>query len=440
MEHAAWEMPRGEKGARVWSMAAYTSDGRLGKLLRRVLTSLAFAFAGDPYRPAILNLLFWSSLLVTYVFHVSGFFVDDVKLRFGPVPFTLVIGVLAALWLALPWDPRASRRRKLVAPAFMLVLFALIFLLTDGGWFVLVFPFVFANATFLFGIRGSIAYAAAPLAISFFSIWAFPYPGSDVGDAFRDTAGLAVLAAFAIGICAAVVEARRRREETEDLLWELESAHAELERYAERVKELTVAEERARMSREMHDSLGHYLTVINVGLQNAQRFKEKRPEAAWQEIEEAKGLTREALSEVRRWVRALKPLAMEERAGPEALAALARSFEGTGFDVCFTVEGSERELSGEAELVLYRALQEGLTNALKHSKARRVTASLAFGVESVSLTVADDGEGAPEGASEKGFGLATLGERSGALGGVLSAGNSPEGGFALRVELPMETR
>ena len=426
------------KAAKVQGMASYTSGGGLGKLLGRGRTLLAFAFAGDPYRPAILNFLFWGSLLVTYVFHVSGFFVDDVELRFGPVPFTLVMGILAALWLALPWDPHAGLRRKLVAPAFMLVLFALIFLLTDGGWFVLIFPFVFANATFLFGIRGSIVYAVAPLAISFVSIWTFPYPGSGVAYASRDTAGLAVLAAFAIGICAAMVEARRRREETVALLGELESAHAELGRYAERVKELTVAEERARMSREMHDSLGHYLTVINVGLQNAQSFREKRPEAAWEEVEEARDLTREALSEVRRWVRALKPLALEERAGPEAMAALAHSFEGTGFDVRFAVEGREAELSGEAELVLYRALQEGLTNALKHSGARRVTASLAFGEGSVSLTVTDDGECAPEGASEKGFGLATLGERAQALGGVLSAGNGPEGGYSLRVELPME--
>src|SRR3712207_6025190 len=112
-------------------MAAHTSEGRLDKLLRHGWAFLTSAFAGDPYRPAILNVLFWCALLVTYLFHVSGFFVDEVKLRFGPTPFTLAMGVLAVLWLALPWDPRASRRRKLVAPAFMLVLFALIFLFTD---------------------------------------------------------------------------------------------------------------------------------------------------------------------------------------------------------------------------------------------------------------------------------------------------------------------
>src|SRR5918997_96114 len=417
-------------------MAPYTSGGGMGELIRRARGVLPPPFVGDPYPPPKLQPPFLGSFLATYGFHVSGLFAEVAKLRFGPVPFTLAMGALAALWLSLPGGRRAGGRGEVGGAALLLGLFALIFVFTDGGWFVLVFPFLFANATFLFGIRGSIAYAALPLAISFFSIWTFQYPGSGAAYASRDTAGLAVLAAFAIGICAAMVEARRRREETEGLLAELASAHAELGRYAEKVKDLTVADERARMSREMHDSLGHYLTVINVGLHNAQRFREKKPEAAWEEVEDAKALTREALSEVRRWVRAMKPLVLEEKAGPEALAALAQSFEGTGFDVRFWVEGVERELPGEAELVLYRVLQEGLTNALKHSKAPRVTASLAFAEGGVSLTVADDGEGALDGASEKGFGLATLAERAEAMGGVFGAGNSPGGGFALRVDLP----
>lgn len=430
-------MTGGAKAAKVHRMDSYIPENGSDK---KGLQRAFLAFAGDPRRPEIVNVLFWASLLVTYAFHVSGLFVEDVEMRFGAAPFTLAMVVLAALWMALPWDRSASVRRKLVAPAFMAVLFSLIFFFTDGGWFVLIFPFVFANAVFLFGVQGGLAYAAAPLAISFFSIWAFPYPGSNAGDAFRDTAGLAVLAAFTIVICAAMAEARRRREETEALLGELESAHDELRRYAERVKELTVAEERARMSREMHDSLGHYLTVINVGLQNARRFRDKKPDAAWEEVEEARALTHEALSEVRRWVRAMKPLALDESAGPEAMSALARSFDGTGLDVRFTVGGVRTELPGETELVLYRALQEGLTNALKHAAARRVSATLAFEEKNVRLTVADDGEGAPEGASEKGFGLAALRERAEALGGVLVAGGDPEGGFALRVELPVESR
>lgn len=259
------------------------------------------------------------------------------------------------------------------------------------------------------------------------------------------------LAAFAVGASAALVEARRRREETEELLGELEAAHAELRRYSARVRDLTVAEERARMAREMHDSVGHYLTVVNVGLENAQRFRTTRPDAAWEEVGQAKNLTREALAETRRWVRALKPLTLEDRAGPDAMAALARSFEGTGWAVGFDVAGAPRDLPGETELVLYRALQEGLTNALRHANAQRVRASLAFDDGDgghVRLTVADDGRGAPDdtaGATREhppdgGFGLAALHERAEAAGGTVSPASAPDGGFVLRVELPVEGR
>ena len=88
--------------------------------------------------------------------------------------------------------------------------------------------------------------------------------------------------------------------------------------------------------------------------------------------------------------------------------------------------------------MLYRATQEALTNAAKHSRARRVRVSLAFEPEETRLVVADDGEGVPEGRAEGGFGLAALRERVDALGGTLAAGNRPEGGFALEIVLPRE--
>ena len=227
-----------------------------------------------------------------------------------------------------------------------------------------------------------------------------------MGDAFRDTAGLAVLAAFAIGICAAMVEARRRgrrprtcsvssRRPTPN--WSATPGQG-VDRWRGAGPDVSGD---ARLPGPLPDR-------DRVGLQNAQRFREKRPEAAWAEVEEARSLTREALSEVRHLGACAQAAALEDRASPEAMAALARSFEGTGLDVRFAVEGSEG--SPAQPSWSSTPLQEGLTNVLKHSSARRVAALLTFGAESVSLTVADDGEGVPEEAAEEGFGLATLGE------------------------------
>src|SRR5918997_3352424 len=109
-------------------MAPYTSGGGMGELIRRARAFLAPAFVGDPYRPAILNLLFWGSFLATYGFHVSGLFAEVAKLRFGPVPFTLAMGALAALWLALPWGRGAGGRGEVVGPPLLLGLVSLFFL------------------------------------------------------------------------------------------------------------------------------------------------------------------------------------------------------------------------------------------------------------------------------------------------------------------------
>ena len=245
-------------------------------------------------------------------------------------------------------------------------------------------------------------------------------------------------AAFMVGICAAVVEATGRREQALVLLEDLESANVELRANAARVRDLSVSEERARMAREIHDSVGHHLTVINLQLQNARRFRERRPEEAWEEVEGARELALEALSEVRRSVRALKPLAVEGKTGAGSLAALARNLDGIGIEVSFETEGEERELPESAELALYRAMQEGLTNAAKHAKARRVRTKLSFSEGDVRLVVADDGEGAGgRGEADGGFGLRALKERVEILGGTITWGDRPEGGFALVVRLPV---
>jgi len=354
------------------------------------------------------------------------------------VPVSVAAVILIVSWLLLPWDPRTDARRKLLALSFFVAAAFALCQTTNILWSLPLYSIAVADGVFVFGFGRGTVLAAATLPLAFVSGYIYlPQDVRFAGAAFL--AGTMVpVAAFVVGICKTVVEAERSRQEARALLGELEHANAELRHQAGKVRELAISEERARIAREVHDSVGHHLTAINLQLQNAERFGEKDPDRARRKVREARESTLLALAEVRRSVRALKPPALEERSGVAALAALARSFNGAGPEVSFELKGEERVLSGETELALYRATQEALTNAAKHSRARRVRVRLAFEPEKTRLVVADDGDGAPEGRPEGGFGLAALRERVEALGGTLAAGNRPEGGFALEILLPME--
>jgi len=393
---------------------------------------------GASRRPGIFVLLFWSALaaaLATWAFDLFG-----EGRRFGPVPVTAAAVALAAAWLLLPWDPRTATRRKLLSFCFFVSAAFALCQTTTILWALPLYSIAVADGVFLFGFRRGTVLAAVTLPLAFATGYVYLHHDNRfAGAAFL--AGIMVpVAGFVVGICKAVLDAEESRREARALLRELEGANAELKRQAGKAKELAISEERARIAREVHDSVGHHLTAINLQLQNAERFGEKDPERSRQKVREARESTLAALAEVKRSVRALKPPALEERSGVAALAALARSFDGAGPDVSFELVGEERMLSEEAELALYRATQEGLTNAAKHSGSRRVRLRVAFEPEETRLVVADDGVGAPEGTPGGGFGLAALRERVEALGGTLAAGNRPEGGFALEIVLPLEGR
>ncbi|NUW40939.1 sensor histidine kinase [Nonomuraea rhodomycinica] len=320
--------------------------------------------------------------------------------------FAVNIALVLGLWLVLPWS-RGHRGRRLASPAFLVATFAL-GLTGSAGTHVPLTLLAIANVAFVFGMRMAAAILAGQAAL----MSAIPLAvGRPMADVLREVGFLVVFAAFVLGMVASVLRARQ---------------------LAERVRELTVAQERGRMAAEMHDSIGHHLTVIKMGLENAERFRDRRPEAAWDEVRQAKELTAAALADARRWVRALRPLALDGHLGSAALERLADSFSGTGVAVSFDVTGTERLLGPDTELVLYRVLQEGLTNALRHAGARFVRGSLAFEKGKVVLVVADDGKGHGQG---RGFGLSSLAERVEALGGTLSSGNAARG-FELRAELP----
>ncbi|RBQ19570.1 sensor histidine kinase [Spongiactinospora rosea] len=380
----------------------------MARLVRR--GEARWMWLGDPDRPTLINVVFWVVLLAT---------VGDHMLRpaetLYSVLFAINIVVVVGLWLVLPWRP-ATRHRFI--PLLFLPATIALGMTGSYGTHLLLTLIGTAGIAFVYGMRLALAALAGMLAFIVAGTLLF---NRTMQEALLQAGVVGVFAIFVLGMTSAILEARLRRAEAQALL--------------ERVRELAVAEERARMGAEMHDSIGHHLTVIKVGLENAERYRERRPDAAWQEVRQAKEVTAEALADARRWVRALRPLALDGRVGSAALEQLAASFDGTGLSVTFEVEGPERPLDPDVELVLYRVLQEGLTNALRHAEAREVHGRLTFGEDRVTLVINDDGKGGErDGAG--GFGLPSLAERTRALRGVLTAGNAEGGGFELRAELP----
>jgi signal transduction histidine kinase len=159
------------------------------------------------------------------------------------------------------------------------------------------------------------------------------------------------------------------------------------------------------------------------------------PARAEQTLAKAQQLSQEALGDVRRSVAALRVAPADRPALPEALAELADAAQAAGLPTEVVVLGSARPLDPLEEQALYRAAQEGLTNARKHAQATGATLTLDFGdADRVRLTVADDGRGAST--TDGGFGLVGLRERVQLVGGSLTLRTAPGAGLALIVEVP----
>lgn len=258
-------------------------------------------------------------------------------------------------------------------------------------------------------------------------------------------AGWRELPSFLGGMSAAIVfvliftevamgEAASRRE-SERLGEELAEANRRLSAYAVEVEELATTRERSRLAREIHDSLGHYLTVVNVQLEAALAVLDRDPERARSAVETARGLTREGLSEVRRSVAALRGSPLDGRTLSEALERLAASSGDAGVDVELEILGTSRALPPRSELTLFRSAQEGLTNVRKHARTDRARLSLDYrDGETVTLEIADHGRGADD--TRGGFGLLGLEERVRQVGGSLRIRTAAGEGLALQVEAP----
>ncbi|GHD25548.1 sensor histidine kinase [Streptomyces galbus] len=209
-----------------------------------------------------------------------------------------------------------------------------------------------------------------------------------------------------------------------------QQARARLEGTLAQVAALSAARERNRLARDIHDSLGHHLTAIGIQLEKAEAFASLDAAASARAVAHARWSAHQALDEVRASVRALGPEAESEPAGlGRALTDLVHHLDGGSGRITLEVSGTERR----PLLVLYRAAQEGLTNACRHSGATQVRVDVAYEEHGALLRVADNGRGL--GSAEEGFGLAGLRERLRLAGGSVDL-RSSAAGTVLTVRVP----
>ncbi|WP_328352249.1 sensor histidine kinase [Streptomyces sp. NBC_00445] len=214
--------------------------------------------------------------------------------------------------------------------------------------------------------------------------------------------------------------------------------------YAEEEARLRAIEERLRIARELHDVIGHNISMINVQSGAALHRLKKDPAQAEAALSAIKAGSRETLQELRATLDVLRRVDEDApRAPAPGLAradALVASAKLAGLAVRIERTGAERALPAQVDLAAYRIVQESLTNAVRHSGAGQVTIRIAYGDRELMVSVEDDGQGAAARPARAGggSGIAGMTERARALGGELAAGPRPEGGFAVRARLPYE--
>jgi len=217
----------------------------------------------------------------------------------------------------------------------------------------------------------------------------------------------------------------------------------EQERELRLVAEQAAADERARIARELHDVVAHSVSVMVVQASGVRRLLKEEQHRERDALLSVEQIGRQALTEMRRMLGVMRTdgdqvPSLTPQPGLQHLERLIAQVEEAGLPVTLRVEGRRPELPPGIDLSAYRIVQEGLTNALKHSRGGHAEVVVRYVDDSVQLEITDDGVGANgDGA---GHGLVGMRERVALYGGTLTAGPRDGGGFVLRAELPVEAR
>jgi signal transduction histidine kinase len=343
---------------------------------------------------------------------------------------------LSVLYLALGiwgFDYARARGNVLVALAYLLVEFAIGMRINSLSWggglpFILL-PLAAQAVILLPRVLAAGMCILVVLGISGNLTWVPEWP--------HWLRNIAQAVAAVVFVVVYVAVAQRERE-----------ARLRTEALAAEVAQLAAANERNRLAREIHDTLGHYLTVIHVQLEAARAVIGVDVDRGMLAVTRAQALAKDGLTAVRQSVKALREDARVEGVA-EQIASLVDSVRDEQFRATFKTSGQPRPVSAAVALALHRTTLETLTNVRKHADALNVEIELAFLDNGwVQLRVHDDGKGAADertmtgtgnaigNATGTGFGLTGIRERAEQLKGRASYRTAPNEGFTLHVELP----
>jgi len=250
--------------------------------------------------------------------------------------------------------------------------------------------------------------------------------------------GIAGLAAWLLVLLGAAEGIRIRRERT-----------AEAARMREEEARRRAGEERLRIARELHDALGHHLSLISLQSGVALHLNQELPEQASSALAAIKQASKEALAELRSVLDILRqegePAARTPTWTLARLEDLVSQAAAAGLVVHTETDGEVRRLPFAVDVAAFRIVQEALTNVTRHAGPASATVQVSYGDGELTVQVDDDGRGPPPqggapggGAPGGGQGIVGMRERVAALGGELQAGPRPGGGYRVRARLPLD--
>lgn len=386
-------------------------------------------------------------LAVFGYFCIAGIYQPAVPfwLGAGLIILTLIILLLIDRLEYWRYQNELSWPRALIFLSIRVVLVFLVSLVDGVGWHLNELAFLLVPSTILLFSGGTYG-LFGPVWIIYLIARArttigLPIPSQEPTSIFMIVTSLIFL--FMILIAYSARQEKRNRLQAQQLLRELEASHRQLRTYANQAAILATTEERNRIARDIHDSLGHYLTVINIQLEKAIAYRDKDPLEANASVHNAKHLANEALEDVRQSVGALRSTSEPFCLSRSLTDLIEMIKQGGQFSIDLQIQGDESGFSQQSLLTLYRAAQEGLTNVQKHAQATQVLVRVELDVQEARFVIRDNGRGFDlssinQTPMNNHYGLQGIRERLELVQGLLKVESCPSQGTSLFVTVPKD--